>query len=91
MVFYLLLSVAKTTLKVGSVSLPTNTQFGSTTQLLLCPAVFYKLLRKKILLNCLKVDGNEKRGGVGKNIVIQVLYDIGAIGGYFKFECVVSL
>ncbi len=28
---------------------------------------------------------------VGKVIVIQVLYGIVTIGGYFKFECVISL
>ncbi len=33
----------------------------------------------------------KKEGGAGKNIVIQVLYGIAAIGGYFKFERVVSL
>ncbi len=36
----------------------------------------------------LKVDGNEKWGG---REVIQVLYGIVAIEGYFKFERVVSL
>jgi hypothetical protein len=39
----------------------------------------------------LKVDGNEKWGGAGKVIVIQVLYGIVAIEGYFKFERVLSL
>ncbi len=39
----------------------------------------------------LKVDGNEKRGGVMKDIVIQVLYGIVAIRGYFKFERVLPL
>ncbi len=29
--------------------------------------------------------------GVGKNTVIKLLYGIVAIGGYFKFEHVVSL
>ncbi len=32
-----------------------------------------------------------KMSGVGKNTVIQVLSAIVAIGGYFKFECVLSL
>jgi len=31
------------------------------------------------------------RPGVGKNTVIQVLSDIVAFGGYFKFERVLSL
>ncbi len=39
----------------------------------------------------LKVDGNEKRGESGEVIVIQVLYGIEAIEGYFKFERVLSL
>ncbi len=39
----------------------------------------------------LKVDGNEKWGGVGKDIVIQALYGTVAIEGYFKFERVLSL
>jgi hypothetical protein len=39
----------------------------------------------------LKVDGNEKRRGVRKNTVIQVLYGIVAIEGYLQFECVLSL
>jgi hypothetical protein len=39
----------------------------------------------------LKVDGNEKRGGVGKDLVSQVLYGIVAIWGYFKFERVLLL
>ncbi len=39
----------------------------------------------------LKVDGNEKRRGVRRDIVIQVLYGIVAIGGHFKFERAVSL
>ncbi len=29
--------------------------------------------------------------GVGKNTVIQLLYGIVAIGGYFKFERAISL
>jgi hypothetical protein len=32
-----------------------------------------------------------KTEGVGKNTVIQLLYGIVAIGGYFKFERVLSL
>jgi hypothetical protein len=32
-----------------------------------------------------------KNRGVGKHIVIQVLYGIVAIGGYFKFERVLLL
>ncbi len=43
------------------------------------------------VLGPLKVDGNEKRGGSEKGIVIQVLSSIVAIEGYFKFERVVSL
>ncbi len=39
----------------------------------------------------LKVDGNEKRGGVRKETVIQILYGIVAIGTYFKFEHAISL
>ncbi len=39
----------------------------------------------------LKVDVNEKIRGVGKVIVIQVLYGIVAIKGYFKFERVLLL
>ncbi len=39
----------------------------------------------------LKVGGNEKRGGVRKETVVQILYGIVAIGGYFKFERAVSL
>jgi hypothetical protein len=39
----------------------------------------------------LKVDGNEKKRGVGKDIVIQTLYGTVAIGGYFKYERVLSL
>jgi len=39
----------------------------------------------------LNVDGKEKMTGVGKNTVIQVLSDIVAFGGYFKFERVLSL
>ncbi len=33
----------------------------------------------------LKVDGNEKQGGVGKETVNQVLSGIMAIEGYLKF------
>jgi hypothetical protein len=43
------------------------------------------------VLPILKVDGNEKRGGVRKETVIQILYGIVAIGGYFRFERAVSL
>ncbi len=39
----------------------------------------------------LKVDGNEKLGGTGRGAINQVLSGIAAIGGYFKFECAVSL
>jgi hypothetical protein len=39
----------------------------------------------------LKVDGNENTRGVVEVIVIQVLYGIVAIEGYFKFELVLSL
>ncbi len=40
----------------------------------------------------LKLDGNtQKIRGVGEVIVIQVLYGIVAIEGYFKFERVLSL
>ncbi len=40
----------------------------------------------------LKVDGNEKDvGREGHSTVIQVLYGIVAMGGYFKFELVISL
>jgi hypothetical protein len=38
-----------------------------------------------------KVDGYEKLGGVGKDILIQPRPGIVAIGGYFKFERVLSL
>jgi hypothetical protein len=44
----------------------------------------------KIIIH-LKVDGNEKRGGVMKEAINQILYGIVAIGGYFKFERVLSL
>jgi hypothetical protein len=37
----------------------------------------------------LKVDGNEKLGGVGKGTVIQLQYGIVAIGGYLQYERVV--
>ncbi len=43
-----------------------------------------------MMLYALKVDGNEK-WRVRKDIVIQVLYGIVAIGGYFKFERVFLL
>jgi hypothetical protein len=43
------------------------------------------------LANALKVDGNEKRGGVRKETVNQLQSGTVAIGGYFKFERVVSL
>ncbi len=39
----------------------------------------------------LKVDGKEKRGGVRKETVTQILYGIVVIGGYYKFERVLSL
>jgi hypothetical protein len=39
----------------------------------------------------LKVDGNEKLEGVGKEAINQHLSGIAAIGGYFKFERAVSL
>ncbi len=48
----------------------------------------FKVSNLKILL---KVDGNEKQGGSGGVIVVQVLYAIVAIEGYFKFERVHSL
>jgi hypothetical protein len=40
---------------------------------------------------CLKVDGNEKLRGVGKNTINEVLSAIAAMGGYFKFERAASL
>jgi hypothetical protein len=39
----------------------------------------------------LKVDGNEKKRWVGKDIVPKVLYGIVAIEGYFDFERVLLL
>jgi hypothetical protein len=39
----------------------------------------------------LKVDGNEKRGGVRKETLIKLLSDIVAIEGYLQSERVVSL
>jgi hypothetical protein len=39
----------------------------------------------------LKVDGNEKWGGVGKEAINQLLSGIVAIGGYFKFERAISM
>jgi hypothetical protein len=50
-------------------------------------------MQKEVIsdLKCLKVDGNEKWAGWGKNTVNQFLSAIVAIGGYFKFERVLSL
>jgi hypothetical protein len=55
-------------------------------------ALFYPSWKQIRIFWTLKVDGNEKRGGgVRKETVIQILYGIVAIGGYFKFERAVSL
>jgi hypothetical protein len=42
-------------------------------------------------MNNFKVEGNAKMRGVGKVIVIPILYDIVAIEGCFKFERVLTL
>jgi hypothetical protein len=39
----------------------------------------------------LKVDGNEKLGGLGKETVVELLSGTVAIKGYFQFERVISL